>query len=270
MKISLWSAYLMGLSPKRMVDVFLEHGYECTELSDEHGKALLEKGKPAKVGKVLLDYATNIGFSFPQGHLWLSADIVEPDPDTRARTIDDLKGWLELFGALEIKAGVLHPGGRKARAEGWSEAKISETRTESLQSLADFQKNCPTTITMENCGEDIVELLKIVDAINSDKIAVCLDTGHLNLIKGDQGEFIRKCGDKLQALHIADNLGSHDNHMLPYSAGTVDWNDVMTALKEIQYDGLFNFEVPGERHCPPEIRLLKMDYILKLGEFMTR
>lgn len=270
MKISLWSSYLKELSPEKMVDTFREHGYECTEFSDEHGKVLLENGKPAKVGKDLLDYAENRGFSFPQGHLWLSADIVDPDPGNRERTIDDLKQWLDLFGALEIKAGVLHPGGYKARSEGWSEEKISDIRTASLKILADFQKNCPTTITMENCGEDVCALLKIVDSVDSDKIAVCLDTGHLNLIDGEQGEFIRKCGDKLQALHIADNLGKDDNHMLPYSAGTVDWNDVMTALKEIQYDGLFNFEVPGERNCPPEFRLLKMDYILKLGEFMTR
>lgn len=270
MKISLWSSYLYEFAPEKMVDTFVEHGYAYTELSDEHGKILLKKDDPAKAGKGLLDYAKNQGFSFPQGHLWLAADIVTPDTNKREKIIDDLKGWLELFGALEIKAGVLHPGGRQARAEGWSEEKISKTRTESLKTLADFQKNSPTTITIENCGENIDELLKIVNSVESDKVAICLDTGHLNLIQGDQGEFIRKCGDQLQALHIADNLGSYDNHMLPYSAGTVNWDDAITALKEIHYDGLFNFEVPGERHLPLEFKLEKLDYIRKMGEFMTK
>lgn len=269
MKISLWSSYLMEIPPKQMVDTFVEHGYKYTEFSDEHGFELLEKGNPEKAGKALSNYAADRGFSFPQGHLWLGADIVDPSKTTRAKTLDDLKRWLELFDGLGIKAGVLHPGGAMARAKGWSEEKISDTRTESLKILTDFQKDRPTVITIENCGEDVDDLLKIINAVDSDKLAICLDTGHLNLIKGDQGEFIRKCGSKLQALHIADNLGTYDNHMLPYSAGTVDWKDVMSALKEIKYDGLFNFEVPGERNCPLEFRLTKLDYVLKLGKFMT-
>ena len=269
MKISLWSSYLMEMSPEEMVDTFVEHGYKYTEFSDEHGFELLERGNPEKAGKALFDYAADRDFSFPQGHLWLKADIVEPSESLRAKALDDLKCWLELFGGLDIKAGVLHPGGAKARSEGWSEEKIFDTRTESLKILTDFQKDRPTVITIENCGEDVDTLLKMINAVESDKLAICLDTGHLNLIQGDQGEFIRKCDTKLQALHIADNLGSYDNHMLPYSAGTVDWNDAMSALKEINYDGLFNFEVPGERNCPLEFRLTKLDYVLKLGEFMT-
>jgi sugar phosphate isomerase/epimerase len=268
MKISLWSAYLMELNPEEMVDTFVQYGYKYTEFSDEHGKELLQRGNPEKAGRALYDYAADHGFAFPQGHLWLKADIVEPSQNIRMKVVDDLKRWLELFGGLGIKAGVLHPGGAKARGEGWSEEKISETRTESLRVLTDFQKDRPTVITIENCGEDIDSLLNIINAVDSDKLAVCLDTGHLNLIAGDQGEFIRKCGHKLQALHIADNLGANDNHMLPYSVGTVNWSAVMGALKEIGYDRLFNFEVPGERNCPLEFRLAKLDYILKLGKFM--
>ena len=270
MKISIWSSFLMELSPEEMVDAFVEHGYKYTEFSDEHAFALLKRGKPEKVGKALFDYAADRGFVFPQGHLWLRADIVEPSDNDRIQTLDKLKQWLELFSTLDIKAGVLHPGGGKARQEGWSEEKISDTRTESLNILTDFLKDRPTTITLENCEESIDDLLTMVQAVNSDKLAICLDTGHLNITKGDQGEFIRKAGSKLQALHIADNLGVQDNHMLPYSAGTVDWNEAMSALKEINYDGLFNFEVPGERNCPVEFRIEKLDYILKMGNFMTK
>ncbi|MCF6175340.1 MAG: sugar phosphate isomerase/epimerase [Victivallaceae bacterium] len=270
MKISLWSAYLMEQSPEEMVSTFVKHGYKYTELSDEHGFELLQRGNPEKTGRALYDYAAGHGFAFPQGHLWLKADIVDPSQNHRLEIIDELKKWLELFGALDISAGVLHPGGANARAAGWSEEKIFDTRSESLRILTDFQKGRPTTITIENCGEDVDALLKITDAVESDKLAICLDTGHLNLINGDQEEFIRKCGAKLQALHIADNLGVNDDHILPYSAGTVDWQGVMSALKAIDYNKLFNFEVPGERNCPLEFRIAKLDYILNLAEFMVK
>jgi sugar phosphate isomerase/epimerase len=88
------------------------------------------------------------------------------------------------------------------------------------------------------------------------------------MIGGDQGEYIRGCGAKLIALHIADNLGERDDHMLPHSAGTVDWSDVVSALREVGYSGLFNFEVPGETRCSLEIRLAKLDYARRLGDLM--
>ena len=79
--------------------------------------------------------------------------------------------------------------------------------------------------------------------VGVDNLGICLDTGHLNLVDGDQAAFIDKCGSHLKALHLADNLGQNDNHMLPYSAGTVDWERVIGALKKNNYSGLFNFEV---------------------------
>ena len=66
---------------------------------------------------------------------------------------------------------------------------------------------------------------------------------------------------KLLALHIADNQGINDDHILPYSRGTVDWNSVFNTLKDISYNGLFNFEVPGETRCPAEGKQAKLDYI---------
>jgi sugar phosphate isomerase/epimerase len=258
----------MENNPEEMVKEFFAHGFKYTELSDEHGKELIQRGDPAKVGKVLREYATDYDFSFIQGHLWLTADIVNPSSNKRLETLDELKKWLELFSALGIRAGVLHPGGAKARVEGWSEDKISDVRSESLKILTDFIQDMPISIAIENCGENIDQLLSIVDGVDSDSLGICLDTGHLNLIQGNQGEFIRKCDSKLLALHIADNFGVNDDHILPYSAGTVDWDDVLHALHDINYNGLFNFEVPGERHCSFDTRLAKLDYMLKLGELM--
>lgn len=39
-------------------------------------------------------------------------------------------------------------------------------------------------------------------------------------------------------------------------------------LKEIGYDGLYNYEIPGESHCPPEIREYKLQYIKKCFEYL--
>jgi len=101
MKISMWSSYLMEFSPEDMVKIFAQHAWKYIELSDEHGWALLEKGNPIKVGRQFGKYATEQGVSFPQGHLYLAADIAHPDKAERNKVLDDLKRWCDLFIALD-------------------------------------------------------------------------------------------------------------------------------------------------------------------------
>ena len=52
-------------------------------------------------------------------------------------------------------------------------------------------------------------------------------------------------------------------------AGTVPWPDILKALRAVEYDGLFNFEVPGEsQNCPLPARLAKLDYAKTLARCM--
>ena len=72
---SVWSSYFVELSPEEMVREFLNAGFRATEFSDEHGLMLLERGNPEKEGIRLRRYAEGLGFTFPQGHLLLRADL---------------------------------------------------------------------------------------------------------------------------------------------------------------------------------------------------
>ena len=83
-----------------------------------------------------------------------------------------------------------------------------------------------------------------------------------------QSEFIRTAGNHIKALHIADNEGERDQHILPFGRGGVDIASVVTEMKAIGYDGLYNLEIPGERKCPLEIRGFKLDYINKMFDYL--
>ena len=50
--------------------------------------------------------------------------------------------------------------------------------------------------------------------------------------------------------------------------GRVNWAEVVQALKEIGYDGLFNYEIPGERNCPLEVRNYKAIYLKQTFAYM--
>ena len=60
---------------------------------------------------------------------------------------------------------------------------------------------------------------------------------HLN-----QADSLRQIGTRLKALHINDNRGMQDDHVLPY-LGHIEWAPVLKALKEIGYSGDFTYEI---------------------------
>ena len=51
MKLSVWSAYYIDLSPEDALRELKKHGYDYCELSDEHALALLERGNAKEIGK---------------------------------------------------------------------------------------------------------------------------------------------------------------------------------------------------------------------------
>ncbi len=77
-------------------------------------------------------------------------------------------------------------------------------------------------------GADLREFL---DYINHPNVTACWDTDHAN-IEGSQYDDILVLSDKLTALHINDNNGLKDEHLLPYM-GTMNIDEITTALLEI-------------------------------------
>lgn len=258
MNPAIWSAYLKDLPPEEMVRAFAAREWKQLELGDEHGAALLARGEAARVGREFQAFAGARGVSFPQGHLWLTCDIAVID---QAAALDRLKPWLDLYAAVGVKAAVLHPGGNELASRGASPAKILEARVQALRAIVAHLRGSDMTICLENCGQMAGELIAVIEAAGREGLALCLDTGHLHLIKGGQGEFIRLAGPLLKAVHLHDNNGSGDQHLLPYAKGTIDWKDVFAALAQIGYAGLMNWEIPGERKGPLSVRLAKLDYL---------
>lgn len=271
MKIAMWTAFLVEETPERAVEILSECGYRYAELSDEHGAMLMERGNPVETGRRFRETAESCGISLPQGHLKLAADIAAADPAARRRDLDYLKREIELYRAAGVRAAVLHCGGGAALRAGVPEEEVEGVRTEALRELCDAAGD-GIRIALENLSRSVsrsaAELLHIIELAGRPELGVCLDTGHLNLTGGDPVEFIETVGGKLIALHITDNLGESDLHMFPCGRGNIRWQPLMRKLRASGYDGLFNFEVPGERCAFRPIALAKLRYALELGTLM--
>ncbi|MBO7761941.1 MAG: sugar phosphate isomerase/epimerase [Clostridia bacterium] len=110
-------------------------------------------------------------------------------------------------------------------------------------------------------------LLELVDSFRDDIVGVCWDTGHGNvtgnghgnvvqnhpelLPYGDQYANITRIGKRLRALHIHDNSGVDDDHLMP-GHGNIKWDDVIRALDDIGYEHSFTFEAHNAIRGVPE------------------
>lgn len=88
-----------------------------------------------------------------------------------------------------------------------------------------------------NSGKDIKEF---VEYVNHPLFHACWDTGHGNC-EGNQYDDILEIGNDLYAVHINDNRGRSDEHVIPY-LGTLNMDEVMNALIDVNYKGVFTFE----------------------------
>ena len=85
-----------------------------------------------------------------------------------------------------------------------------------------------------------------LDAVNDKFLTACLDIGHAEMtgLNTSAVEMIYALGNRLEALHIHDNDKIHDRHQIPFSMN-IDFEKIVKALKEINYQGYFTMESNG-------------------------
>jgi sugar phosphate isomerase/epimerase len=71
---------------------------------------------------------------------------------------------------------------------------------------------------------------------------ICWDVGHANVSGYKMSEQMEILRGKIDVLHIHDNHGARDEHLLPFEAN-VDWQDVAEGIKRADFGGILDVEV---------------------------
>ena len=136
-------------------------------------------------------------------------------------------------------------------------------------------KECGIKIAIENIGIVSItstpeRLNKLFDTLNDPVFTVCFDVGHCLLQGVDPAEAIRAIGPRLVdgCTHVHDNNGDRDTHTLPYY-GKVDWESVMKALADIDYQGDLNYEASAFiKDIPVALYYDGLTYMAKVGRYL--
>ncbi|MBR2025276.1 MAG: sugar phosphate isomerase/epimerase [Clostridia bacterium] len=271
MKLSVWSSYYYVLSPEDMLREFKKHGFDYCELSSEHSEMLLERGDAKTVGAEFGKFAKEIGIEILQGHLFFWGKKL-CDENDRAL----IKKQIDLFIAIGIKNAVLHCD--PIADENGVKAPVNVAREENIKAISDILDHVKGT-DMVICLENLITspavnnadgLMYFIEHFNSKNLGVCLDTGHLNINDKDQAGFIKRVGKHIKALHLADNEGKTDQHMMPFGKGHVNFKTVISEMKKLGYEGLYNLEIPGESQAPLEVLGYKLDYIKNMMGYLDK
>lgn len=223
-------------------------GFRHLDLSfyylDRDPSPFLQDGWEAYTDR-LATLARELGVDFVQAH---SPGAHNPfgDPAGVETLIATTIRSIEVSARLGIPNVVIHAGWRP---DSTPETAFAENRA----FLAHFFPILEATgvnllvenSTRANMGEqyhfyDGATMADFVRFVNHPNIHVCWDIGHA-LLEGHNYPDLLALGSELYALHIHDNSGRGDEHILPF-CGVINMDEVMQGLLAIGYDGYFTFE----------------------------
>lgn len=200
--------------------------------------------------------------SLPQCHLpFKSGKVKWQTPEDLAYYNEMCLRAVDVASYIGIPWAVIHPECYR-KSDLTPEQKLQKNR-EVYAPLVEYALSKNVNLAFENMREHetgvgycikVEELIELIDSYQDDRIGACWDTGHANSCYKDQYEPLIKLGRRLHCTHIDDNMGgAQDLHLMPFG-GTVKWESVMKALREINYPGDLILECFINRSTPNALK----------------
>ncbi len=223
-----------------------EHGFNGVEIWAEHHLA-------EQAFKYANECDLQIGLHLPFHDLNLATQYDEIAEYTLALT----KKWIKKLAYYNGSHAVIH-GGQAMASEDLD--KVYPKMIERLKELSDFSLANNVELLFENQIPDGLNYMHILpsnieewlDVLNKTNTKACLDVGHL-AIQGDEfKDTVNRLGGLLKSIHLSDNDGKSDLHLLP-NDGTVIQNNIINVLSKQNYQGPVVFEINPYKYSLKDI-----------------
>ncbi len=176
-----------------------------------------------------IEFARKLGLDVETIHLPYSnrlvTDLWSEDKDAE-RCISKLKEGIDFAYRNQVKTVILHT------VSGYNCPGPNECGLKNYRVIAEYCKEKGIILALENnkCLSHLEYLLDNLD--DFDNVRLCFDIGHANTFtKNLRFEVWDKVLNKVHCLHIHDNDGTRDSHLIPYM-GTIDIESWLQILKK--------------------------------------
>jgi len=176
-------------------------------------------------------------------------DYSSLDPEIWNRAVDFGNQAVNTAAELDIPIVVAHTSAEPILPEERSQR--FDRAVEGLTLVGQRAKATGRRIALEylprTClGNNLTELLELLQRLDDETFGVCLDVNHLMDRYQELPEVVHGLGSYLITTHISDCDEEDEKHWLP-GEGVLDWQGFIQTLGEIGYRGPFTYEceIPG-------------------------
>jgi len=225
---------------RRIAEAGFSHVHWCHEWS---GSYLYSIHEMLQIKEWCDEFGLSVkGLHAPEGERDVDAKVYNSRNEcSRVSGVELLKNRVDLAHVLNAEAIVIHwrlPWQMIPTEEDFRENYLKPA-FRSFDELEPYCKTRKVKICIENTGGPPSYCCPVYDTLyrryDRDFMGFCLDTGHANIhCKEKCYEYAEHYGDRLFMIHVHDNHGENDEHILPYE-GNYDWEGFAGALARSAY-----------------------------------
>ena len=198
-------------------------------------------------------------------------DITSLHETPRGVAVEELLRACEAAAKMGCENIVLHPGPERAGRPPEEEfLQRMNHAAESLNLVAARCSELGIQLLLENMLPHLLfghvsDMMYLLGRIHTGSVGTCLDTGHAHLA-GEMGIVIQKLSGHLKMVHVNDNHGDRDAHLVPGDGG-IDWPRVVDELGRNGFHGMLVLELSaGENESIENV----LSRAVRAREFMER
>jgi hexulose-6-phosphate isomerase len=236
--------YPSGFTVDDVLEASKKIGYDGVELNFDKEMLKLDR----KDRELIAEKADSLNIELPSictGLFW-EFNLASPEERIREKAVEVLKamcGFASDVGARVVLAVPAVAVPELSYQETW------QLSTKSILEAAPVAEDCDVTIGVENVWNKFLysplEFRSFIEEINHPRVKAYFDAGNIQFL-GFPQQWVRHLGDLIVSVHVK---GFHTPapfkpEFVPLLQGSVQWREVVDALREVGYDGFLIVEVP--------------------------
>ena len=252
-------------------------GYDCCDYHGFiHADSPLYEFDDYKLERYLGDIlkeASKCGISFCQMHAqWPLKCSTE---DEVLHSMEVMKKSVRSASFLECPNVVIHTFAPFGWEQEVDKKKTFEINVRIFSEISDYAKAYGITVCIENLPFRNLEIskvdtvIKLIQTVDRPNCKMCFDVGHAHVFNDDIVKDIKNIGSYLQVLHVHDNNGLFDSHLMPWQ-GSINWTAFIKAIKDVNFKGCISLETYVDNDMPHEVKIAMRKLLSKLAKIIAK
>ena len=182
-----------------------------------------------------LKYIKKLGLNVIFAHLgYQNINAIWEDGELGDKLTDRFINDIKICKENDIDMVIMHPT-TKFVAPIYNEIGLNR-----IKKIVNYAKELGVKVAFENLKiKGYIDY--IIKNIDNDNVGICYDVGHCHTHFKDEFDW-KLFKNRIFAIHLHDNDGTDDQHLLPFD-GNINWDNTVKNLKEANYNGPITLEV---------------------------